>query len=353
MSKKLFKAMCGALAATMLLTACAGGGSSSGGASSGAAASGASSGAASGATESKEKYTIGFVSAAFSDEYCKRLADAFVGCSTDEVEVKALNGNLDVATIISCIETFKAQKVDALIVQPLGNVPDACTWCNEEGVPLVFVNIKPQLSDATQNLDYVYVGSSEEAIGAQLAEAMASGLPEGEKESYKVCALELALGQDNQIYRDKGFCEWLAENRPDIEIIDKQSYKQEATAESMSITEDWIQRFGVDGIDAIATQGSTITIGVIEALKSHDATDKIKVSGISIPPTMDWILDGTAYSDLYQDPMAEASKSVDAALKMIKGEEVTFDYPEENWINVDMTTVTAENVQEVMASATY
>ena len=33
MSKKLFKAMCGALAATMLLTACAGGGSSSGGAS--------------------------------------------------------------------------------------------------------------------------------------------------------------------------------------------------------------------------------------------------------------------------------------------------------------------------------
>ena len=68
---------------------------------------------------------------------------------------------------------------------------------------------------------------------------------------------------------------------------------------------------------------------------------------------MDWILDGTAYSDLYQDPMAEASKSVDAALKMIKGEEVAFDYPEEKWINVDMTTVTAENVQEVMASATY
>ncbi|MCF2671618.1 sugar ABC transporter substrate-binding protein [Butyricicoccus pullicaecorum] len=209
--------------------------------------------------------------------------------------------------------------------------------------------IKPQLSDATKNLDYVYVGSSEEAIGAQLAEAMASGLDQGAK----ICALELALGQDNQIYRDKGFCDWLAENRPDIEILDKQSYKQEATAEAMSITEDWIQRFGVDGIDAIATQGSTITIGVIEALKSHDATDKIKVSGISIPPTMDWILDGTAYSDLYQDPMTEASKSVDAALKMIKGEEVALDDPDENWINVEMTTVTAENVQEVMANATY
>lgn len=346
MSKKLFKAMCGALAATMLLTACAGGGSSSGGASSGGASSGASSAAASGTASSGEKKTIGFVSVTFSDEYCKRLADAFAAQSTDEYEVKVLNGNGDVAQIISCIETFHSQKVDALIVQPFGNVPDACTWCNEEGVPLVFVNIKPQLSDATKNLDYVYVGSSEEAIGAQLAEAMASGLDQGAK----VCALELALGQDNQIYRDKGFCEWLAENRPDIEIIDKQSYKQEATAEAMSITEDWIQRFGVDGIDAIATQGSTITIGVIEALKSHDATDKIKVSGISIPPTMDWILDGTAYSDLYQDPNTEAGLAVDAAIKMLNGEEVELDYPEEKWIDVAMTTVTAENVQEVMAS---
>lgn len=343
MSKKFFLAMCGTLAATMLLTACAGSGGSTSGDASSADASGTSSSA------SGEKYTIGFVSASFSDEYCKRLADAFVGCSSDEVEVRALNGNGDVAQIISCIETFHSQKVDALIVQGIGNVPDACTWCNDEDVPLVFVNIKPQLSDATQDLDYVYVGSSEEAIGAQLAEAMASGLDEGAK----VCALELALGQDNQIYRDKGFCDWLAENRPDIEILDKQSYKTEATAEAMNITEDWIQRFGVDGIDAIATQGSTITIGVIEALKSHDATDKIKVSGISIPPTMDWILDGTAYSDLYQDPMTEASKSIDAALKMIKGEEVALDDPDEHWINVEMTTVTAENVQEVMANATY
>ena len=345
MSKKLFKAMCGVLAATMLLTACAGGGSSSSGASSG----GAASGAASASAESKEKYTIGYVSAAFSDEYCKRLADAFVGCSNDEVEVKALNGNLDVATIISCIETFHTQGVDALIVQPLGNAPDACAWTNEEGVPLVFCNIKPQLSDSVANLDYVYVGSSEEAIGAQLAEAMASGLEQGAK----VCQLTLPLGQDNQFYRQKGFEEWLAANRPDIEIIDTQAVKTEPTAEAMNITEDWIQRFGVDGIDAISTQGSTITIGVVEAVKNHGATDKISISGISIPPTMDWILDGTAYSDLYQDPMAEASKSVDAALKMIKGEEVAFDYPEEKWINVDMTTVTAENVQEVMASATY
>ncbi len=344
MNKKLLKALSAGLAATMLFAACAGGGASS----SGAAASGGA--ASSGADKGGDKYKIGYVSAAFSDEYCKRLADAFEACSNDEVEVTALDGNLDVATIISCVETFKTQGVDALIVQPLGNAPDACTWCNEEDVPLVFCNIKPQLSDTTKDLEYVYVGSSEEAIGAQLAEAMASGLPEGEKDVYNVCHAMLALGQDNQIYRQKGFTEWLAANRPDINILDEQAYKTEATAEAMNITEDWIQRFGVDGIDAIATQGSTITIGVLESVKNHNATDKIKVCGISVPPTMDWIVDGTAYSDLYQDPTVEATKSVDAALKMLKGETITFDYPEENWIDVAMTTVTAENVDEVMAN---
>lgn len=162
-------------------------------------------------TSSNEKYKIGYVSAAFSDDYCKRLADAFVACSNDEVEVTALDGNLDPAQIISCIETFKTQGVDALIVQPIGNVPDATLWCNEQDVPLVFCNIQPILSDTTQDLEYYYIGSSEEAIGAQEAEALASGLDEGAK----ICLLMLPLGQDNQIRRTNGFEDWLAENRPD------------------------------------------------------------------------------------------------------------------------------------------
>ncbi len=297
------------------------------------------------------KYTIGYVSASFADDYCHRLANAFEACSNDEIEVKALDGNLDPAKMISCIETFKTQGVDALIVQPLGNVPDACTWANEEGVPLIFTNIQPILSDTTTDLKYYYIGSSEEKIGAQEAEALASGLDEGAK----VCLLMLPLGQDNQIRRTKGFEDWMAENRPDIEIIDEQATRDNDGAQAMSICEDWIQRFGIDGIDAIAHQSNNVAQGIIETLKSHDAIGKIKIAGIGCPPGdgFDWIANGEVYCDLYQNPMLEAKASVEVALKMLKGQDGQIGADENNTIWVDMVTVTADNVEQVREEAKY
>lgn len=302
-------------------------------------------------TQDSTKFKIGYVSAAFSDDYCKRLADSFVACSNDEVEVQALDGNLDPAQIISCIETFKTQGVDALIVQPIGNVPDATLWCNEQGVPLVFCNIQPILSDTTQDLEYYYIGSSEEAIGAQEAQALASGLDEGAR----VCLLMLPLGQDNQIRRTNGFEEWMAVNRPDITIIDKQATKDTDAAQAMSICEDWIQRFGVDGIDAMANQTNNVTQGMIEVLKSHDALGKIKLAGIGCPPGdgFDWVADGSVFCDLYQNPMLEAEAAVDTAMKMLKKQEDQIDADENNTIWVDMITVTKENAEEIRAQALY
>lgn len=313
----------------------------------------AGSGSETSSSASGEKYTIGFVSATFSDDYCKRLADAFVACSDNytDVEVKALNGNGDVAQIISAVETFKTQGVDALIVQAIGNVPDACAWCNEQDVPLVFVNIKPQLSDSIKDLKYYYVGSSEEKIGAQEAEALAAGLDQGAK----VCLLMLPLGQDNQVYRTKGFEDWFAKNRPDVKIIDKQAGQSTDTAQAISISEDWIQRFGIDGIDAIADQTNMATIGLIQVLKSHDAVGKIKIAGIGCPPVdgFNWVADGSVYCDLYQNPMSEAAAAVDAAYKMIKGQEDQIEADENNVVWVDMTTVNKDNVEEVRATAKY
>lgn len=348
MSKKMLKGLCAILALSTVLTACAGSGGGTPAADAGGTPAGA--GTAEPTGGGKDGYTIGFVSASFSDEYCKRLADAFVA-QTDQFEdvtVTALNGNGDVAQIISCIETFKSQGVDALIVQPIGNVPDACLWANEKDVPLVFVNIKPVLSDTTKDLKYYYVGSSEEAIGAQEAEAISEGLDQGAK----VCLLMLPLGQDNQVYRTKGFEEWMAANRPDIQIIDKQAGTSTDSAQAMSITEDWIQRFGVDGIDAIATQGSSMTIGTVEAVRSHNALDKIKIADIGIPPTMEWLLNNEIYCSLYQDPQAEAYGAVEAAYQMLTGKEseIKCDIPEENWIVINMTTVTTENVNDVLAT---
>lgn len=43
------------------------------------------SGNGSGNSSGSAKYTIGYVSASFADDYCHRLANAFEACSNDEV----------------------------------------------------------------------------------------------------------------------------------------------------------------------------------------------------------------------------------------------------------------------------
>ena len=59
----------------------------------------------------------------------------------------------------------------------------------QKDVKVGFVNIVPQISDSSKDLDFCYAGSSEEAIGAQLAEAMSPDLKDGAKSVLSVCRM--------------------------------------------------------------------------------------------------------------------------------------------------------------------
>ena len=166
---------------------------------------------------SEELTTIGWISAAWSDDYCKRMSDALVEQAADYgFKVEALNGNLDVTTYIECIDTLAEKEVEGIIIQPLFSVPDFCMQFNESDTPLVFLNIAPQLSDTSADLEYYYVGSYEYNIGAQLAVEMANGLEDGAK----ICMICLMYGQDNTTGRLNGFVDWMTDNRPDVEILE-------------------------------------------------------------------------------------------------------------------------------------
>lgn len=113
--KKLFTLLL-TLAMVLSLAAC-GGGNSDG-----------SSGGGSGDSGSGAK-TVGFVSAAWSDDYCKRLNDALVELGPEyNLKVDAINGapsgNPDVSGYIEAINALAAKNPDAMIVQPLSSVPD-------------------------------------------------------------------------------------------------------------------------------------------------------------------------------------------------------------------------------------
>jgi ABC-type sugar transport system substrate-binding protein len=319
--------------------------------SSGTTVSGTSEGtvASSGDASNGELIKVGYISASWSDDYCKRLSDAIVELGPKYgLEVDAINaspqGQVDVSGYIEAIDSMKQKGIKGLMVQPLFTVPDMCVEFQNNGVPITFVNIQPQIDDDSKDLKYYYAGSYEESIGAQLAEAQSPGL----KKNAKVCMIELMQGQDNQIGRDKGYVDWMKENRPDVQILETNYVLKNDVTEAVTIMEDWLSKYGKDGIDGVATQSNMQTQGIIESMKSHGLTgDDICVGGISAANS-DWILEGNEYCDLYQNPYTEASTALNAMSKQIAGktDEIEVKEGTDNYCNVEMTVMNKDNAED-------
>ena len=296
----------------------------------------------------EETQTVGFVSASWSDDYCKRLNDALVELGPQyNLTVDAINGapsgTPDVSGYIEAIDALAAKNPDAMIVQPLFSVPDHCVQFNEKGIPLCFLNIAPEISENSADLEYFYAGCFDVNIGAQLAEEMSKGL----KENAKICVMCLTYGQTNAAQRLEGFQTWMAENRPDVEILEVNYVEKNEPTDAQRIFEDWIQKYGVGGFDGVATQSSMQTQGIVSSMQSYGLdTSNFILAGISAS-TGEWVADGYEYVDLYQDPYAEAEAALKTIRAMLDGTTDQLDIMEgtDNYVAVPMTPITAENAE--------
>ena len=323
--------------------------------SSGSQASGCKAASASGSGDGKLQ-KIGFISASWSDDYCKRMSDALVEQGPDYgFEVTALNaspnGTPDVTGYIEAVDTLAQKDLDGIIIQPLFSIPDYCLQFNKKNIPLCFLNIAPQISDSSKNLKYYYAGSFEEDIGSQLAEAMSKGL----KDNAKICCICLMYGQDNTTGRLKGFTEWMSKNRPDVKILETNYVKQNEPTEAQSIFEDWIQKYGVGGFDGVATQSSMQTQGIVESMKTYGLNSSNVILGGISASSSDWIKDGIEYCDLYQDPYVESAAALDTIRKLIDGKDSQIKTLEGqyNYVSVPMTTMTVDNAKDYTSAVLY
>ena len=108
----------------------------------------------------------------------------------------------------------------------------------------------------------------------------------------------------------------------------------------MTIMEDWIQTF--PDFDAVVAVNDQSALGAIEAMKGADVLEGKVVCGIDcLDIAADSIQKGELSMTVYQDPALHADKAIEAVLKKLKGEEV------ENTIDIPVTTVTEDNVDEV------
>lgn len=328
------------LAAVMVLSLAACGGQASSSSSGSDASSGDS---------AAEMPTVGFVSASWADDYCKRLSDALVELGPEYgLNVDAINGapsgSPDVSGYIEAIDALASKNPDAMIVQPLFSVPDHCVQFNEKGIPLTFLNIAPEISENCKDLEYYYAGCFDTKIGEQLAQEMEKGLKEGAK----ICVMCLTYGQTNAAQRLDGFQTWMTANRPDVEILEVQYVQKNDPTDAQRIFEDWIQKYGVGGFDGVATQSSMQTQGIVSSMKSYGLnTENFILAGISAS-TGEWVAEGSEFVDLYQDPYAEARAALEATRAQLDGttDQLELLDGEYNCVAVAMTPITIENADQ-------
>lgn len=291
MFRKKILAMLLTAGMVLSLAACGGNGGGAGAPSAGNESSQTNDGGDSG------KIKVGFSSAAFSDEWCHNLALAFESLAESEyseLEAVILDGNGDAEKQINTIQSLIQRGVDYIAVQPMPGTEPALQEVVNAGIPLFCVDMVP----TSDTLTWTQVGVDEAEFGRLQAEKLSEVLPE----NGTVCIAMNQLGTNSQINRTKGFEEKIAELRPDVTIIDQQPTDSK-TDKAMNLVEDWLQRFGSDGINGIVCQSAMTVQGVVESLRAHDLTGKIYVAAqdFTQPSGTEWLENGETYVDVFYD----------------------------------------------------
>ena len=234
----------------------------------------------------------------------------------DGVQLQFEDARADVVKQLSQVENFISQKVDAIIVNPVDtastkNIINAAT---KAGIPLVFVNRRPDQKDLPK--DVVAVTSDDVEAGKLQMQYIAEKL--GGKG--KIVILLGDLANNSTTNRTKGVKEVLAKY-PDIKI------EQEQTGiwlrdKGMTLVNDWLTQ-GRE-FNAVVANNDEMAIGAAMALKTAGVKPgSVLIGGVDgTPDGLNAITKGEMALSVFQDAKGQAVGSVEAAVKMARGEAV-------------------------------
>src|SRR5882724_8928581 len=227
---------------------------------------------------SAQAENIGVSMAKFDDNFLTVLRNSMIDYAKGKsgVTLQVEDAQNDVGKQLSQIQNFVAQKVDAIIVNPVDTdaTPAMTKLAAAAGIPLVYVNRLPADADKLP-AKVSFVGSNESDSGTLEMQQVCKLM--GGKGDILVMMGELSNQAARQ--RTQDVLDVIA--KPEcagIKILDKQTGNWDRTQGADLVT-NWIsagQKF-----DAIVSNNDEMAIGAIQALKSSGYTnDKVIVSGV-------------------------------------------------------------------------
>lgn len=286
--------------------------------------------------------TIGVSMALFDDNFLTVLRNGMsdYAKTLDGVELQIEDAQNDVSKQQSQIQNFIAAGVTAIIVNPVDTDATAAMSkiAADAGIPLVYVNREPVNVDTLPEKQ-AFVASNEQESGTLQTQEICKML--GGKGKAVVMMGELS----NQAarMRTKDIHDVLGtEACKGIEIVEEQTANWSRTQGSDLLT-NWLSA-GVE-FDAVISNNDEMAIGAIQALKAAGRSmDSVVIGGIDA--TQD-ALAAMAAGDLdvtvFQNAAGQGKGSVDAALKLAKGEAV------DKKVYIPFELVTKENLDKYQA----
>lgn len=254
--------------------------------------------------------------------------------SAPDVKLEVVFADDDPAKQLTQVETFVAQKVDAIILNPVDKVQSAAAVdaAFEAGIPVITINTT---SDSPNVL--AHVGSDDVEAGRLQMERLLSVLPEDAKVAY----IDAVLGHSAQVFRSQGYNEVLGEH-PSVQLVihDTANWSGE---EALRLVENWLQTY--EQIDAIATMADCILVGAITAVENAGLGGKVLLAGMDCDmPVLEKIKAGVVDNSIWQDGLGQGSNSLRLAIDAAKGIEIS-DYI------IPYEVCTAENVDKYIKMA--
>jgi inositol transport system substrate-binding protein len=291
--------------------------------------------------------TVAVSMARFDDNFLTVLRNGLVeyAGTLDGVEVQVEDAQNDVAKQLDQINNFVASGVDAIIVNPVDTsatqaMSDAAAAA---GVPLVYVNREPINVDTLPD-NQAFVASDERESGTLETKEVCRLLKEAGKSEASVYVIMGELSnqaaqqrtQDIHDVIDSGAC------GVTLNIIDKQTSNW-MRDEAQNLMTNWLS--SGTAFDGVIANNDESAIGAIQAMKAAGIDMKDVVVG-GVDATQD-ALQAMQAGDLdvtvFQDAAGQGKGSLDAALKLAKGEAV------DQKVYIPFELVTPANIDEYLA----
>lgn len=276
-------------------------------------------------------YTIGATYYTLQTEFCMRMDNyAKKYCEEKGINYTSYDGNNDANTQLKQVETMITDGVDAIILNPQD--ADACVACveaaDEAGIPVFGVNTMVNSDKLT-----AYVGSQDVGAGEEIMQFMIDYMG---KDAFNIVVLEGPMGQSAQLQRWEGINNVLAKNKG-VKILAYNTANW-SRSEAMTLMETWLTTYG-DDIDAVVAENDEMALGARQAIE--DGGYDIPCIGIDgISDAVAAVKEGRMIASDFQDAEGQISGAIDAAIKVLDGEEVE----KEIWIPFQM--ITKDNVTE-------